>query len=75
MSVSNPEIFTDKYPDGFYLVKCDGKLTIAEKFGNSWNQIGIDYDIWQYSPADFTIEIIGRLDLDDLSTKFIMGYM
>lgn len=63
--------------DGTYLVRVEGKrLEIAEldTFGNAgdltfhtWQQIGNDFDMWD-NGGDFEIDIIRKLDLDELAS-------
>lgn len=55
--------------DGFYLVKEDGELAVAQ-FHYSitlWEQLGMDYDVWQYAEHPYKIEVIKRLDLEELA--------
>lgn len=55
--------------DGIYLVEEDGKLTVAEYDARfeDWRQLGIDYDVWQYSGEKYTIKVIRKLDLKELA--------
>ena len=60
-------LFTD---DGFYLVKVDGELTVAEWNNGTWSQIGADYDVWEHSyGTTFDVEVICRLDLGQIATE------
>lgn len=52
--------------DGFYLLRVDGELTVGEWFGN-WDQLGVDFDAWTYAPEIFEIEVIKKLDLEELA--------
>lgn len=53
--------------DGHYLVREDGKLTVAEYESGTWHQLCADYDMWEYSSATYTIEIVCRLDLEKIA--------
>lgn len=53
--------------DGFYLLRVDGELTVGEWYGSNWEQLGVDYDAWTYSPEIFEIEVIRKLDLEALA--------
>lgn len=54
--------------DGFYLLRVDGELTVAEWYGN-WDQMGVDFDAWTYAPEIFEIEVIRRIDLEALARE------
>lgn len=51
--------------NGFYLLRVDGTLALAEWWG-FWQQFGIDYDIWEFSRKVHEIEVIRKLDLETL---------
>lgn len=63
--------YIGKTPDdeGYYLVRVDGKHLEVALFGEGlgWLQIGNDYDAWQYTTAEHQIEVIKRLDLEELA--------
>ena len=52
--------------DGYYVLEVEDKRLIAEYFGDSWYQIGIDYDRWQCDPEKPEIKVLFHIDLDDL---------
>lgn len=53
--------------NGVYLVRSNGELTVAEQCCGNWEQLGIDYDVWQFSCVDYEIEVIKKLDLEALA--------
>lgn len=54
--------------DGWYLLKVDGALVVAERCMEHWLITGIDYDAWLYSTDEFEIAVICMLDLGQIAT-------
>lgn len=59
--------------DGIYLVRvtvddphAKPSLHVAEYYSDTWMQIGVEYDVWQFHSAykGALIEVITRFDLD-----------
>jgi hypothetical protein len=55
--------------DGYYVVRVEnergGELTVAEYVVDTWYQVGIDYDVWQYDAGTvYELTVICRLDLE-----------
>ncbi len=53
--------------EGYYLVRVDDELDIAQYMMGEWMQIGSDYDYWQYSSDVYNLQVLKKLDLDELS--------
>lgn len=62
-------------PDGLYVVDFDGERTVADYENGTWSQLGIDYDVWQYSPhlANRPIRVIARIDVQELTFEPYKG--
>ena len=62
--------FERQLKDGYYLVKVDKEdLVIAEMVCGNWHQCGADYDVWRCSEDEYEIEIICKLDLEEISRQ------
>lgn len=56
---------------GVYLVRVDEALDVAE-FDSElemWMLLGSDYDIWSYSEDSYSVEVIKKLDLEELAKQ------
>lgn len=54
--------------DGIYIVEVEGERHVAERCNDFWMQLGIDYDIWQYTErGQLEVKIIAKIDTETLS--------
>ena len=55
--------------DGWYLVRLQDGLQIAEYMAavDCWCQVGFDYDIWEYAHPPVWLEVVCKLDLEQLA--------
>lgn len=69
---------TKDFEDGYYVVRVttnDGitVVTVAEYYcdADTWNQIGVDFDVWHHHSgyAGAVIEVLYRLDLDKIAAS------
>ena len=57
---------------GFYILEVSSPTSeldrvIADWDGDTWYQPAIDYDIWQYSNIVYTINVIAKVDIHNLT--------
>ena len=57
----------NKLESGYYVVEVNSVRTIAEYYSDidTWNQTGVDYDVWRYS-KETQIKVIAKIDPDNL---------
>lgn len=62
--------------DGWYLVRafsdippelCIAEADVGTDGDVHWSQVGIDFDIWQNGETDYALDVLCRLDVDNIA--------